>query len=157
VPAARSCDGTVWTTDKDGLILGLLAAEITARTGREPGEHYRDLTREFGEPAYERIDAEATIQEKAALAKLTAADLRIKELAGAPVQSVLTVAPGDQLPIGGVKVVTEHGWFAARPSGTEAVYKIYAESFKGESHLRRIQDEARAIIAKAFRTGRPRA
>jgi phosphoglucomutase len=148
-------DGTVWTTDKDGLILGLLAAEITARSGREPGEHYRDLTREFGEPAYERIDAEATIEEKAALAKLTAADLRIKELAGAPVQGVLTVAPGDQLPIGGVKVVTEHGWFAARPSGTEAVYKIYAESFKGESHLRRIQDEARAIIAKAFRASGP--
>ena len=144
-------DGTVWTTDKDGLILGLLAAEITARTGRDPGEHYRDLTREFGEPAYERIDAEATIEEKSALAKLTAADLRIKELAGAPIQGVLTAAPGDQLPIGGVKVVTEHGWFAARPSGTEAAYKIYAESFKGESHLRRIQDEAQAIIAKAFR------
>ncbi len=144
-------DGTVWTTDKDGLILGLLAAEMTARTGREPGEWYRDLTREFGDPAYERIDAQATPEEKAALAKLTGADLRIKELAGAPVQDVLTAAPGDQLPIGGVKVVTEHGWFAARPSGTEAVYKIYAESFKGESHLRRIQDEAQAIIAKAFR------
>ncbi len=146
-------DGTVWTTDKDGLILGLLAAEMTARTGREPGERYRDLTREFGEPAYERIDAEATPEEKTALAKLTGAQLGIKELAGEPVQTVLTAAPGDQLPIGGVKVVTEHGWFAARPSGTEAVYKIYAESFKGESDLRRIQDEAQAIIAKIFRTG----
>jgi len=143
-------DGTVWTTDKDGLILGLLAAEMAARTGREPGERYRELTREFGEPAYERIDAEATPEEKAVLAKLTEADLGIKELAGEPVKAVLTAAPGDQLPIGGIKVVTERGWFAARPSGTEAVYKIYAESFKGESHLRRIQDEAQAIIAKAF-------
>jgi phosphoglucomutase len=147
-------DGTVWTTDKDGLILGLLAAEMTARTGREPGERYRDLTREFGEPAYERIDAEATPEEKMALATLTDAELGITELAGDPVKSVLTVAPGDRLPIGGIKVITEHGWFAARPSGTEAVYKIYAESFKGESHLRRIQDEAQAAIAKVFRTGR---
>jgi phosphoglucomutase len=146
-------DGTVWTTDKDGLILGLLAAEMTARTGREPGERYRDLTREFGEPLYERIDAEATPEEKAALAKLTGADIKIGELAGEPVRAVLTTAPGDQLPFGGVKIMTEHGWFAARPSGTEAVYKIYAESFKGETHLRRIQEEAQAIIARALRTG----
>jgi phosphoglucomutase len=149
-------DGTVWTTDKDGLILGLLAAEMTARTGREPGERYRDLTREFGEPAYERIDAEATPEEKAVLATLTGADLGIAELAGEPVKAVLTAAPGAQLPIGGVKVITEQGWFAARPSGTEAVYKIYAESFKGENHLRRIQDEAQAVIAKAFAAGRRR-
>ena len=150
-------DGTVWTTDKDGLIMGLLAAEMTARTGREPGERYRDLVREFGDPAYERIDAEATPEEKAVLATLTGTELGIKELAGEPVRAVLTAAPGDQLPIGGVKVVTDQGWFAARPSGTEAVYKIYTESFKGESHLRRIQDEARAIIAKAFRRGGPAA
>jgi phosphoglucomutase len=144
-------NGTVWATDKDGLIMGLLAAEMTARTGRDPGEHYRELTRAFGEPAYERVDAEASPEEKAALAGLAAADLGIRELAGDPVRAVLTTAPGDDRPIGGVKVISEHGWFAARPSGTEAVYKLYAESFKGPEHLRRIQDEARTIVQQALR------
>ncbi len=146
-------DGTVWTTDKDGLIMGLLAAEMTARTGRDPGEHYRELTRELGEPVYERIDAEATPQQKAALARLSAGDLRLTELGGEPVMAVLTTAPGNNEPIGGIKVVTEHGWFAARPSGTEAVYKLYAESFKSGDHLRRIQEEAQAFITKALQAG----
>jgi phosphoglucomutase len=143
-------DGTVWTTDKDGLIMGLLAVEMTARTGRDPGEGYRDLTRELGDPVYERIDAEATAEQKAALARISAKDLAIPELAGDPVIAVLTTAPGDQRPFGGIKVITEHGWFAARPSGTEAVYKLYAESFKGLEHLRRIQDQAQAAIQKVF-------
>jgi len=143
-------DGTAWVTDKDGLLLGLLAAEMTAKTGRDPGELYRDLTRELGDPIYERIDAAATPEEKAALARLTAKDLTLTELAGDPVTAVLTTAPGDGQPIGGIKVVTEHGWFAARPSGTEAVYKLYAESFRGPEHLRRIQEEAQAIIQRAF-------
>jgi phosphoglucomutase len=144
--------GTVWTTDKDGLTMGLLAAEIMARTGRDPAEHYRDLTRELGEPVYERIDAEATPEEKAVLQRLSAETLGLTELAGEPVDAVLTVAPGDGQPIGGVKVITEHGWCAARPSGTEAVYKLYAESFKGPDHLHRIQEEAQAAIQKVFRT-----
>jgi phosphoglucomutase len=145
-------DGTVWTTDKDGLIMGLLAAEMTARTGRDPGELYRDITRELGDPVYERIDAEATPEQKAALARLTANDLSMTELAGEPITAVLTSAPGDGRPIGGIKVITEHGWFAARPSGTEALYKLYAESFKGREHLTRIQDEAQAVIQKSLRT-----
>ncbi len=149
-------DGTAWVTDKDGLVMGLLAAEMTARTGRDPGELYRDLTRELGDPVYERIDAPATPEEKAALARLTARDLSIAELAGDPVTAVLTTVPGDDRPIGGIKVVTEHGWFAARPSGTEAVYKLYAESWKSVEHLRRIQEEAQAIIARVLRTARPR-
>jgi phosphoglucomutase len=144
-------DGTVWTTDKDGLIMGLLAAEMTARTGRDPGEHYHDLTRELGEPIYERIDAEATDAEKAALGRVTAKDLAVTELAGDPVTAVLTTAPGDGLPIGGIKVMTGNGWFAARPSGTEAVYKLYAESFRGVEHLRRIQEQAQAAIAAVIR------
>lgn len=144
-------DGRVWTTDKDGLILGLLAAEMTARTGRDPGERYRDLTREFGEPAYERIDAPATPEQKAILARLTPDRLRVKELAGEPITSVLTTAPGDGQPIGGIKVMAAGGWFAARPSGTEEVYKMYAESFKGPEHLRRIQDEAQAIVGAALK------
>jgi len=143
-------DGTAWVTDKDGLLLGLLAAEMTAKTGRDPGELYRDLTRELGDPVYERIDAAATPEEKAALARLTAKDITLAELAGDPVTAVLTAAPGDGQPIGGIKVATEHGWFAARPSGTEAVYKLYAESFRGPEHLRRIQEEAQAIIRRAF-------
>jgi phosphoglucomutase len=146
-------DGTVWTTDKDGLILGLLAAEMTARTGRDPGEHYRELPRVLGEPVYERVDAEAAPEQKAALERLSPAALRLAELAGEPVTATLTTAPGDGRPIGGIKVVTEHGWFAARPSGTEAVYKLYAESFTGRDHLRRIQEEARAIIQEAFKAG----
>ncbi|MBI4609653.1 MAG: alpha-D-glucose phosphate-specific phosphoglucomutase [Candidatus Rokubacteria bacterium] len=146
-------DGTVWTTDKDGLIMGLLAAEMTARTGRDPGEQYQELTRALGEPVYERIDAEATPEQKAALQRLSPTDLRLAELAGEPVTAILTTAPGDGRPIGGIKVVAEHGWFAARPSGTEAVYKLYAESFKGRDHLRSIQEEASAIIQKAFEAG----
>jgi phosphoglucomutase len=140
----------VWATDKDGLIMGLLAAEMTARTGRDPGEHYREITGELGEPAYERIDAEATPEQKAALARLSREDLALTELAGDPVTAVLTTAPGDGQPIGGIKVITAHGWFAARPSGTEAVYKLYAESFKGPEHLRRIQDEAQAVVQKVL-------
>jgi len=144
-------DGSVWTTDKDGLIMGLLAAEMTARTGRDPGELYHEITRELGEPFYERVDAEATDAEKAALGRVTAQDLAVTVLAGDPVASVLTTAPGDGLPIGGIKVMSEHGWFAARPSGTEAVYKLYAESFRSVEHLHRIQDEARSAIAGFIR------
>jgi len=143
-------DGTVWTTDKDGIIMGLLAAEILARTGRDPGELYHDLTREFGDPVYERIDAPATPAEKAVLAKLSAAQVRETELAGERIQQVLTHAPGNGAPIGGVKVITANGWFAARPSGTEDVYKIYAESFLDTEHLRRIQEEARELIANTL-------
>jgi phosphoglucomutase len=141
-------DGTVWATDKDGLIMGLLAAEMTARTGRDPGELYRELTRELGESVYERIDAAATPSEKAVLARLTAEDVRLDELAGEPLTGVLTAAGGQ--PIGGIKVMAANGWFAARPSGTEAVYKLYAESFKGHDHLRRIQAEAQAVIRRAL-------
>jgi phosphoglucomutase len=141
-------DGTAWTTDKDGLIMGLLAAEMTERTGREPAEQYQALTSALGEPVYERIDAAATVAQKAALARLSAGDIALTELGGEPVTGVLTTAAGQA--IGGIKVTTEHGWFAARPSGTEAVYKLYAESFRGPDHLRRIQEEAQAVIQKAF-------
>jgi phosphoglucomutase len=143
-------DATVWTTDKDGMILGLLAAEMTARSGRDPGELYRDLVRDCGEPFYERIDAPATREQKAALQRLSAQRLGLKELAGDPVRAVLDTAPGNNAPIGGVKVLTDNGWFAARPSGTEEVYKLYAESFVSPEHLRRIQDEARSAIAKVL-------
>ncbi len=142
--------GAVWTTDKDGLILGLLAAEMTARTGHDPGELYRELTRQFGESVYERIDAPADAEQKAALTRLTPRDVIAKDLAGEKIESMLTTAPGNGSPIGGLKVVTAHGWFAARPSGTEEVYKLYAESFLSEEHLRRIQEEAQRIIAHAF-------
>jgi phosphoglucomutase len=145
-------DGRVWTTDKDGVIMGLLAAEMLARTGRDPGQHYDDLTRELGEPVYERIDAPATPDEKAVLQRLSAQSLALTRLAGEPIDAVLTAAPGDGEPIGGIKIVTGHGWCAARPSGTEAVYKLYAESFKGPEHLRAIQDEAQAAIRRALRT-----
>jgi phosphoglucomutase len=145
-------DGTVWTTDKDGILLDLLAAEITAVTGKDPGEHYRALTERFGAPSYERMDAPATPAEKAVLKKLSPAQVTATELAGEPIQARLTAAPGNGAAIGGLKVVAENGWFAARPSGTEDVYKIYAESFLGEDHLRRIQDEAREIVAAALRT-----
>jgi phosphoglucomutase len=139
--------GAVWTTDKDGLIMGLLAAEMTARLGRDPGKLYADLTREFGKPVYERIDAPATPEQKAALGKLAPEEVRTPELAGEKIAAMLTAAPGNNQPLGGLKVVAAHGWFAARPSGTENVYKIYAESFRDADHLRRIQDEAKQIIA----------
>ena len=143
-------DGTVWTTDKDGIIPCLLAAEMTAKTGRDPGEHWRQLTREFGEPAYERTDSPATPEQKAALGKLSPDRVHAKELDGEPIQRVLSTAPGNGAPIGGVKVVAEHAWFAARPSGTESVNKVYAESFLGPDHLRRVQEEADAILREAF-------
>jgi phosphoglucomutase len=144
-------DGTVWTTDKDGMILGLLAAEMTAVTGRDPGAHYRQLTADFGESFYERIDAPATPEEKARLGKLSAEQITAAELAGEPITARLTKAPGNNAAIGGLKVVTPSGWFAARPSGTEDVYKLYAESFKGRDHLRRIQEEAQAVIQRVVR------
>ena len=143
-------NGTVWTTDKDGIILNLLAAEITAKTGRDPGEHYRDLTEKFGTPVYERIDAPANAEEKTVLKNLSAGQVTATELAGEPITARLTEAPGNGAAIGGLKVVSENGWFAARPSGTEEIYKIYAESFSDADHLARIQDEARAIITTAL-------
>ncbi len=139
-------DGTAWTTDKDGIIMDLLAVELMARTGRDPFELYQSLTDEFGAPSYERVDAPATPEEKSALLKLSAGDVHATELAGDPIQAMLTTAPGNGAAIGGLKVVTAHGWFAARPSGTEAVYKLYAESFRGNDHLRRIQEEAQALV-----------
>jgi len=143
-------DGSVWTTDKDGIIMDLLAAEMMAKTGRDPGELYRELTNELGEPVYERIDAAATPAQKTILSKLSPDQVEGTELAGDTIVSKLTTAPGNGASIGGLKVVTDQGWFAARPSGTEDVYKLYAESFRGKDHLRRIQDEARALVAKAF-------
>jgi phosphoglucomutase len=143
-------DGTAWSTDKDGIIMGLLAAEMTAVTGKDPGELYQDLVREFGDPAYERIDAPATREQKAVLAKLSASDVKASELAGEKIVSLMTTAPGTSDPLGGLKVVTENGWFAARPSGTEDIYKLYAESFLGAEHLKRIQAEAQDIIGKAL-------
>jgi len=139
-------DGTVWTTDKDGLIMGLLAAEITARTDKDPGEHYRELTAEFGAPCYARIDAPATPELKARLAKLSPEMVHASSLAGEPIIAKLTRAPGNGAPIGGLKVVARRGWFAARPSGTENIYKIYAESFVDQAHLETIVAEARAIV-----------
>jgi phosphoglucomutase len=139
-------DGTVWTTDKDGMILGLLAAEMTAVTGRDPGELYRDLTRDLGEPVYRRVDAPATPEQKAALGKLSPRDVTVTELAGDRITSTLSRAPAGDAPIGGVKVMTDSGWFAARPSGTESVYKLYAESFKGEDHLKRVLEEAQTLL-----------
>ncbi len=146
-------DGTAWTTDKDGIVPALLAAEITARAGRDPGEIYRELTRELGEPVFDRIDAPATPNQKQRLSALSPSQVRCTHLAGEPVQRILSRAPGNDAPIGGVKVMAEGGWFAARPSGTEAIYKIYAESFRGEDHLRRIVEEAQAIVDDALRAG----
>jgi len=143
-------DGTVWTTDKDGLIMNLLAAEITARTGRDPGEHYRELTAEFGAPHYTRIDAAATPAQKARLQKLSPDAVRESHLAGEPITGKLTKAPGNGVPIGGLKVIAASGWFAARPSGTENIYKIYAESFKDQSHLDAIVREAQHIVDTAL-------
>ena len=143
-------DGSVWTTDKDGIIMDLLAAEMMAKTGRDPGELYRELTKELGEPVYERIDAAATPAQKTILSKLSPDQVQGTELAGDKIIAKLTTAPGNGASIGGLKVVTEQGWFAARPSGTEDVYKLYAESFRGKDHLKRIQDEAQALITKAL-------
>ncbi len=143
-------DGTVWTTDKDGIIMDLLAAEITAVTGRDPGEHYRALTELFGNPLYERIDAAATRDQKAVLGRLSPDQVTASSLAGEPIVARLTHAPGNGAAIGGLKVITENGWFAARPSGTEDVYKIYTESFKDRPHLKQIQEEAQAIVGGVF-------
>jgi len=143
-------DGTVWTTDKDGIVMDLLAVEIMATTGRDPAELYGDLTRELGAPSYERIDAPVTSEQKTMLLNLAPADVRASELAGDPIRNILTAAPGNGAPIGGLKVVTAEGWFAARPSGTEQVYKLYAESFRGLDHLRRIQHEAQALLERVF-------
>jgi len=143
-------DGSVWTTDKDGIILSLLAAEITAVTGKSPSELYAELTARYGDPVYARIDTPATRAQKAALAKLSPDQVTADQLAGEPITAMLTTAPGNGAPIGGLKVVTESGWFAARPSGTEDVYKLYAESFKGPDHLAEIQEEARAILTRAL-------
>ena len=144
-------NGRVWTTDKDGLILDLLAAEILARTGRDPGEHYQDLEDRFGAPVYERIDNPATPEQKEVLADLSPDAIEADQLAGETILATMTRAPGNDAPIGGLKVVTENGWFAARPSGTEDIYKVYTESFKGEAHLKQIQDEALEIVKSAFR------
>ena len=143
-------DGAVWTTDKDGFIMDLLAAEILARTGRDPGGHYRALTEQFGDPAYERTDTPVSPPRKAALANLSPDLVRADTLAGEPIVAKLTRAPANDAPIGGLKVVTANGWFAARPSGTENIYKVYAESFLGREHLRRIQAEAATIVDDAF-------
>jgi phosphoglucomutase len=140
-------DGAVWSTDKDGIIADLLAAELTARTGRDPGVAYRELTDRFGAPAYRRIDAPATPDQKAALGRLSPSDVTATSLAGDPITAILTRAPGNDAPIGGLKVVTANGWFAARPSGTENVAKVYAESFRGEEHLGRLLEEAQALVA----------
>jgi len=143
-------DGTVWTTDKDGIAAALLSAEMTASSGKDPGEIYADLTRQRGDYSYERIDAPANPEQKAALAKLTAQDIHAQTLAGEPIEHILTEAPGDGQPIGGVKIISRAGWFAARPSGTEEIYKMYAESFLDRNHLRRIQEDARKIVLDAF-------
>ena len=143
-------DGAVWTTDKDGIILGLLAAEITARTGRDPGDLYNELTRDFGAPFYERIDVPATAEQKATLQAISPQQIQVRTLAGEEIQATLTSAPGNGSPIGGIKIITASGWCAIRPSGTEDVYKIYAESFRDEAHLHEIQHEAQMLVASVF-------
>jgi phosphoglucomutase len=143
-------DGSVWTTDKDGLLLALLAAEIQAVTGSSPSQHYARLTERFGEPAYARVDAPADRDQKARLAKLSAEAVTATELAGEPIVEKLTSAPGNGAAIGGLKVTTESAWFAARPSGTEDVYKIYAESFRGPEHLAQVQEAAREVVSAAL-------
>jgi phosphoglucomutase len=143
-------DGSAWSTDKDGIIPALLSAEIMARSGRDPGEMYRSLTDELGESFFDRADAPANAQQKKRLSKLTPQQIRPTELAGEPVQRILSQAPGNDAPIGGVKVIAANGWFAARPSGTEDIYKIYGESFKGEDHLRVIFSEAQKIVDAAI-------
>jgi phosphoglucomutase len=146
-------DGSVWTTDKDGIVPALLAGEITARMGRDPGEIYHELTREFGEPAYARVEATSTPDQKVLLAKISSRQVKITELAGEKIWTIITNAPGNGAPIDGLKVVTESGWFAARPSGTEDIYKIYAESFHGADHLRSILEEAQTIVNDALAVG----
>jgi phosphoglucomutase len=148
-------DGTVWTTEKDGIVAALLSMEMTARLGRDPGESYRTITQTTGSSEYERIDAPANAREKAALARLSPGDVH-GDLAGQPIRTVLTHAPGNGEAIGGIKVSTDDGWFAARPSGTEDVYKIYAESFSGLDHLRLIQTEAQRIVSDALSRAAPR-
>jgi phosphoglucomutase len=150
-------DGRVWTTDKDGFIPCLLAAEIMARNGRDPGEIYRELTRDLGDPVYDRVEAPAGRAERAALSKLSADQVTESELAGEKILARLTQAPGNGAPIGGLKVTSESGWFAARPSGTEDIYKIYAESFRGREHLDRILAEAQALVGRAIGSGAPAA
>jgi phosphoglucomutase len=150
-------DGTAWTTDKDGLILGLLAAEITAKTGKDPGEHYREITAEYGSPLYTRIDTPATPAEKSLLQNLSVDAVIATELAGEPITARLTQAPGNGAAIGGLKVVARSGWFAARPSGTEDLYKLYAESFRDQAHLEGIVSEARRIVNDALAAGETRA
>jgi len=145
-------DGTTWTTDKDGIVLGLLAAEITATLGIDPGARYVELTREFGTPVYERIDAPATLDQKQLLLRLSPGQVGARELAGEAIRAVVTTAPGNGESIGGLKVIAEDGWFAVRPSGTEAVYKLYAESFRDRAHLERIQAEAQALVTTLFET-----
>jgi len=144
-------NGQVWTTDKDGIIMNLLAAEITANTGHDPAQHYKDLEEKFGSPIYERVDAPASRREKAVLQNMKPELITADKLAGEKITAKLTKAPGNDAPIGGLKVITENGWFAARPSGTEEIYKIYSESFRGTTHLKRIQEEAQEIVNKAFR------
>jgi phosphoglucomutase len=148
-------DWTVWTTDKDGFVPCLLAAEVTARTGRDPAACYREFNHEFGEPAYDRVDAPATPQQKELLAKLSPQQVKVTELAGERIKTMLTQAPGNDAPIGGLKVIAKSGWFAARPSGTENIYKIYAESFQGTEHLRRILEEAQTIVNDAIAAAAP--
>ncbi|MFT3787910.1 MAG: phosphoglucomutase (alpha-D-glucose-1,6-bisphosphate-dependent) [Tepidisphaeraceae bacterium] len=143
-------DGSVWSTDKDGLILGLLAAEITARTGKDPGKHYQELTAQFGTPYYTRIDAPATPEQKSALKKLSPGNVTATDLAGEPITAKLTKAPGNNAGVGGLKVVSTNGWFAARPSGTENIYKLYAESLKSEAHLKQIVEQAQTIVSKSL-------
>jgi phosphoglucomutase len=143
-------DGSVWTTDKDGIILALLAAEITARTGKDPGQHYDEITAAHGNPIYTRIDQAATPMEKAKLKQLSSSQVKSASLAGEPIRAILTKAPGNGAAIGGLKVVAENGWFAARPSGTENVYKVYAESFNGQAHLAQVLAEARSIVQAAL-------
>jgi phosphoglucomutase len=143
-------NGAVWTTDKDGIIAALLAAEITASLKKDPGEVFREITKDLGDSIYDRIDAPATSKQKLALEKMTKENIHFSDLAGEKILSVLSKAPGDGEPIGGIKVIAENGWFAARPSGTEDIYKIYAESFSGKSHLEQIETAAKTIVGKAF-------